>query len=84
MTGPTLPTYHALPPYDAECTTNTIPRVFIQDHMTTAKFKIGANSLKYAYLTVPDLRSSSVTLGLSVDLQWSTGLDFGNVLLGGE
>jgi hypothetical protein len=52
--------------------------------MTTAKFKIGANSLKYAYLTVPDLRSSSVTLGLSVDLQWSTGLNFGNVLLGGE
>ena len=83
-TGPALPTYHALPPYDAECTTNTIPRVFIQDHMTTANFKIGVNSLKYAYLTVPDLRSSSVTLGLSVDLQWSTGLTFDNVNLGGE
>lgn len=83
-TGPTLPTYHALPPYDAGCTTNTIPRVFIQDHMTTANFKIGENSLKYAYLTVPDLRSSSVTLGLSVDLQWSTGLDFNDVILGGN
>ena len=83
-TGPALPTYHALPPYDAGCTTNTIPRVFIQDHMTTANFKIGVNSLKYAYLTVPDLRSSSVTLGLSVDLQWSTGLTFDNVNLGGE
>ena len=83
-TGPALPTYHALPPYDAGCTTNTIPRVFIQDHMTTANFKIGVNSLKYAYLTVPDLRSSSVTLGLSVDLQWSTGLTFDNVILGGQ
>lgn len=82
--GPALPTYHALPPYDAGCTTNTIPRVFIQDHMTTANFKIGVNSLKYAYLTVPDLRSSSVTLGLSVDLQWSTGLTFDNVILGGN
>ena len=84
MTGPALPAYHALPPYDAGCTTNTIPRVFIQDYMTMANFKIGVNSLKHAYLTVPDLRSSSVTLGLSVDLKWETGLNFDNVLLGGE
>jgi hypothetical protein len=85
--GPALPTYHALPPYDKTQNgdaTKTVPRVFIQDHMTTAQFKIGENSLKYAYLTVPDLRSSSVTLGLSVDLQWSTGLDFDEVLLGGN
>ena len=85
-TGPALPTYHALPPYDATNSsdaTKTIPRVFIQDHMTIANFKIGVNSLKYAYLTVPDLRSSSVTLGLSVDLKWSTGLTFES-LLGGE
>lgn len=85
-TGPALPTYHALPPYDStlSLTTNTVPRVFIQDHMTTANFKIGQNSLKYAYLTVPDLRSSSVTLGLSVNLQWSTGLTFDNIIVGGE
>lgn len=85
--GPKLPVYHALPPYDMHDisdATRTVPRVFIQDHMTTANFKIGVNSLKYAYLTVPDLRSSSVTLGLSVDLQWQTGLDFGSILLGGE
>lgn len=87
MTGPALPTYHALPPYDAinsSDNTKTIPRVFIQDHMTTANFKIGENSLKYAYLTVPDLRSSSVTLGLSVDLKWETGLLFDNIILGGN
>jgi hypothetical protein len=86
-TGPLFPTYHALPPYDKHANgddTRTVPRVFIQDHMTTVNFKIGENSLKYAYLTVPDLRSSSVTLGLSVDLQWQTGLDFGSIILGGE
>ena len=86
-TGPAKPEWHALPPYDASQygdETKTVPRVFIQDHMTTANFKLGVNSLQYAYLTVPDLRSSSVTLGLSVDLQWSTGLSFDNILLGGE
>jgi hypothetical protein len=84
--GPALPAYHALPPYDATTAegTRTVPRVFIQDHMTTANFKIGVNSLKYAYLTVPDLRSSSVTLGLSVDLNWSTGLVFDNIIVGGN
>ena len=85
-TGPVLPTYHALPPYDATAygdATKTVPRVFIQDHVTKANFKIGVNALKNAYLTVPDLRSSSVTLGLSVDVTWETGLDF-NVIIGGE
>ena len=85
--GPALPEYHALPPYDAGCTTNTIPRVFIQDHTTKVNFKIGVNSLKYAYLTVPDLRSSSVTLGLSVDMSWSEGLKYtedNSVILGGN
>ena len=85
--GPALPTYHALPPYDKtqnDDATKTVPRVFIQDHTTTANFTIGVNSLKYAYLTVPDLRSSSVTLGLSVDLNWSNGLEFDGVILGGN
>ena len=84
--GPLLPTYHALPPYDAHANndeTRTVPRVFIQDHTTKVNFKIGVYSLQYAYLTVPDLRSSSVTLGLSVDLSWSDGLDFENVVIGG-
>lgn len=77
------PTHHALPPYESDGTTKKVERVFIQDHKTIVNFKIGQNSLKSAYLTVPDLRSSSVTLGLSVDMKWSTGLDFGDVVLGG-
>lgn len=93
--GTTLPAYHALPPYKNNAggdlydpavnpSQKTIPRVFIQDHKTMVNFKIGVNSLKYAYLTVPDLRSSSVTLGLSVDMSWSNGLEFDNVVIGGN
>lgn len=83
-TAPDLPAYHALPPYKDGLNGKTVPRVFIQDHKTTVNFKIGENSLKYAYLTVPDLRSSSVTLGLSVDMSWSAGLSFDDVTLGGS
>lgn len=53
-----------------------ITRVFIQNFTTTANFKIGANSLKNAYMTLPDLRSSQMSLGLSVDLSWQPGLEF--------
>ncbi|MBR1520881.1 MAG: hypothetical protein IJ635_06560 [Bacteroidaceae bacterium] len=80
----TWPTHHALPPYNADGSTIKEKRVFIQDFMTSADFVIGANSLKYAYLTVPDLRYSALTLGLSVDINWSTGLNFDNIILGGE
>lgn len=53
-----------------------IARVFIQDFMTIANFKLNANSLKHAYLTVPDLRSAQMSLGLSVDLEWKSGFEF--------
>lgn len=82
--APTWPTYHALPPYTDGTTMNNVSRIFIQDYKTVANFKIGEFSLQYAYLTVPDLRSGSVTLGLSVDLSWTTGLTFDDVVLGGD
>ena len=75
---------HPLPPYNADGTTNQVARVFIQDYTTSVNFTIGEYSLQHAFLTVPDLRYSSLTLGLSVDLDWQTGIDFGNVLVGGE
>ena len=78
------PTNHPLPPYDADGSSIEVPRVFMQDYMTTAEFVIGENSLKHALLTVPDLRYSSMTLGLSVDIKWSTGLNFNNIILGGN
>lgn len=49
-------------------------RVFIQDFKTKAVFNI--KSLKNAYVTIPDLRSTTLKLGLSVDLTWQTGLNF--------
>ena len=51
-----------------------ITRVFMQDYTTTAKLNI--NSLKNAYSTIPDLRSVELQLGLSVDLEWKTGLTY--------
>ena len=51
-----------------------VNRVFIQDYTTTANFTI--NSLKNAYVTIPDLRASKLQLGLSVDLTWRTGLTY--------
>lgn len=74
--------YYALPPYNEDGTTIKKRRVFIQDFMTTADFVIGANSLKSAIVEVPDLRSSQISLGLSVDLKWQTGLNFNNIILG--
>ena len=83
-TAPTWPTHHPLPPYNDNGTSIETPRVFMQDYMTSVNFVIGENSLKHAYLTTPDLRYSALTLGLSVDLKWSTGINFGDVILGGN
>lgn len=71
----TWPTFYAIPPYTSGATTET-NRVFIQDYMTTATFTIGEESLQKAYSTVPDLRASQTSLGLSVDLNWNPGLNF--------
>lgn len=80
------PTDHQIPPVygvvgDAEAIpegkkageSKQIPRVFIQDFMTTAVFKLSKDALKKAYYTMPDLRTSNMSLGLSVDLQWESG-----------
>ena len=75
------PTKYAIPPYTAEGASQEITRVFIQDYLTTATFKIGAESLKNAFITVPDLRSTQTSLGLSVDLNWREGLNFAEVAL---
>lgn len=54
--------------------TNADKRIFIQDYTTTANFTI--SSLKNAYVTIPDLRASKLQLGLSVDLNWISGITF--------
>ncbi|MBR1871736.1 MAG: hypothetical protein IJ795_00825 [Bacteroidales bacterium] len=80
--GITWPTMQALPPYATDGSTIKERRVFIQDFMTTANFVLGETSLQHAYATVPDLRSTQISLGLSVDLKWQTGLTFNEVVLG--
>ena len=57
-----------------------IDRTFVQDYKTCVNLTI--NTLKNAYVTIPDLRSVKLQLGLSVDLQWQNGLTF-EVPLGG-
>lgn len=51
-----------------------IKRVFMQDYKTTANITI--NSLQNAYVTIPDMRSIKLELGVSVDLKWETGYNF--------
>ena len=58
-----------------------VDRVFIRDAKTTATFTLGANCLQKAYSTIPDLRSTQMLFGISVDLAWKTGLTF-NVPIG--
>lgn len=53
-----------------------IARIFIQDFMTTVTFKLNATSLQKAYYSTPDLRASQMSLGLDVDLQWTSGLTY--------
>lgn len=50
------------------------PAVFMSDYKTTLNLNI--TSLKSAYNTIPDLRSTKLQLGLSVDLEWQAGIQF--------
>ena len=73
-----------MPPYDADggtCVGDDYLSVFMQDHVSRATFVIGHDSLKKAYVTVPDLRSTSLSFGLSVDLTWDEGINFGEITL---
>lgn len=52
----------------------TNPAVFMRDYQTTLSLNI--KSLASAYNTIPDLRSTKLQFGMSVDLEWKTGLQF--------
>lgn len=84
-------TYYQVPPLDASGVSTKTTRIFVQDYMTTVNFKFVADntsathtsSLQNAYVTIPDLRSSQLSFGLSVDLDWRAGIVF-DVDLGGN
>lgn len=46
----------------------------MSDYKTTLNLTI--KSLANAYNTIPDLRSTKLQLGLSVDLEWQAGIQF--------
>ena len=76
-------TYYQVPPLDASGKSTKTTRIFVQDYMTTAHFNITTSSLQNAFVTLPDLRSSQLSFGLSVDLDWRPGLEY-EVDLGGN
>lgn len=60
--------------YSNSITDVTNPAVFMSDYQTTLNLNI--KSLAKAYNTIPDLRSTKLQFGLSVDLAWKTGIEF--------
>lgn len=56
---------------------NGCNHIFVQDRTTVANFTI--KDLKDAYNNIPDLRSTSVSVGLAVNLTWDKGILFDNV-----
>ena len=67
---------------------STTPRVFIQDYKTTVVFNMtggaatlnNGGSLANAYITIPDLNTTTQSLGLSVSLSWQPGYTFNSNL----
>lgn len=54
--------------------TATVDRVFLKDYTTKANLTI--KDLKNAYNVIPDLRSTAISVGLAVNLDWQTGIKF--------
>lgn len=53
---------------------NSVDRVFLKDYTTTANLTI--KDLKNAYNVIPDLRSTAISVGLAVNLEWQEGITF--------
>lgn len=51
-----------------------VDRVFLKDYTTTANLTI--MDLKNAYNVIPDLRSTAISVGLAVNLEWQNGIEF--------
>ena len=51
-----------------------VDRVFLKDYTTKANLTI--KDLKNAYNVIPDLRSTAISVGLAVNLDWQEGITF--------
>jgi hypothetical protein len=59
---------------NAESTSTAATKVFQQDYQTIVNVTI--STLAKAYNVIPDLKAPEMEFGLSVDLEWQTGLNF--------
>ena len=55
-------------------TSTTVDHVFVKDHTTVANFTI--KNLQNAYNHIPDMRTTKINVGLTVDLKWESGIKF--------
>lgn len=53
---------------------DNVNRVFLKDYTTKANLTI--KDLKNAYNVIPDLRSTAISVGLAVNLEWQEGITF--------
>ena len=72
LIGTLKPYLNTTQKYSTETSAAVIKKAFVQDYITTANFTV--ESFKNAYHTLPDLRTPSLEIGLSVDLTWKTGI----------
>ena len=75
LLGTLKPYLNTTQKYSTETSAQVIKKAFVQDYITTANFTV--KSFKNAYHTLPDLRTPSLEIGLSVDLTWKTGITQG-------
>ncbi len=72
LLGTLKPNLNTSQKYSTETSAAVIKKAFVQDYITTANFTV--DSFKNAYHTLPDLRTPSLEIGMSVDLTWKTGI----------
>ena len=75
LIGTLKPNLNTTQKYSTDANAAVIKKAFVQDYITTANFTV--ESFKNAYHTLPDLRTPSLEIGLSVDLTWKTGITQG-------
>ena len=75
LLGTLKPNKNTTQKYSTEESAAVIKKAFVQDFITTANFTV--ESFKNAYHTLPDLRTPSLEIGLSVDLSWKPGITQG-------
>lgn len=75
LVGVLKPDANTTQKYSTATDSPVIKKAFVQDYVTTANFTV--NSFQNAYNCLPDLRVPHLEIGMSVDLNWKTGITQG-------